>query len=107
VPFEVAALGGEIEVPTPDGIANLKIEAGTPSNKVFRLKGKGLALSGRHSRGDLMVKVVVQVPVSLNSAQKKLIKELQTQTSASHYPGSREFAKRLESFFRRKRELGS
>jgi molecular chaperone DnaJ len=107
VSFEVAALGGEIEVPTPDGIAQLKIEAGTPSGKIYRLKGKGLTLSGRHTRGDLMVKVVVQVPVSLSSAQKKIIKDLQAQTTVSHYPGAKEFTRRMESFYKRKRELGS
>jgi molecular chaperone DnaJ len=107
VSFDVAVLGGEIEVPTPDGVAQLKIEPGTPSGKVYRLKGKGLALSGRHGRGDLMVRVVVQVPVNITSAQKKAIKELREQFTASNYPSNKEFSRRMENFFRRKRDLGA
>ncbi|MFO7536404.1 MAG: molecular chaperone DnaJ [Kiritimatiellia bacterium] len=107
VPFDVAALGGEIDVPTPDGVAQLKIEAGTASGKVYRLKGKGLSLQGRHARGDLMVRVVVQVPVNLSSAQKKAIRELREQMGASNFPGNSEFTKKMDAFYRRKRDLGS
>jgi molecular chaperone DnaJ len=105
VPFDVASLGGEVEVPTPDGVAQLKIEAGTPSGKVFRLKGKGLTLSGHHGRGDLMVRAVVQVPVSLSAAQKKAIKDLREQSMAANYPGNAEFRRKMDSFYRRKRDL--
>ncbi len=106
VPFETAALGGEVEVPTPDGVARLKIDSGTPSGKVFRLKGKGLSLSGHHGRGDLMARVVVQVPVGLNAAQKRAIKELREQGTSSQYPDETAFRQKMDAFFQRKSNLG-
>ena len=51
VSFPQAALGAEIEVPTIDGVTNLKIPQGTPSGKAFHLKGKGMPRIGGHQRG--------------------------------------------------------
>ena len=58
---DVAALGGDVQVPTPEGYARLKIPAGTTSGKVFRLRGKGMpSLSG--GTGDLHVRMEIEVP---------------------------------------------
>lgn len=72
-----AMVGGEIQVPLIDGKkAKLKIPAGTQSNQIFRLKGKGMPMMGGRGRGDQHVIIHVLVPKSLNGRSKDLIKEL-------------------------------
>jgi len=75
ITFPQAALGDEIEVPTLDGPARLKIPAGSQSHRVFLMRGKGMPTEG-HGRGDLFVRVVVDVPTHLNARQKELLREL-------------------------------
>ncbi len=77
IPISVtkAILGGEVEVPTLNGKVKMKIPAGTQSDRIFRLKGKGIPdLHGRGS-GDELVGVTVQIPTHLTSEQRKLIEE--------------------------------
>lgn len=76
ISFPQAALGDEVEVPTLDGPAKLKIPAGTQTGKVFRLKGKGMPDLQGYERGDLHVRVFVEVPTKLNKEQKELLKRL-------------------------------
>lgn len=77
LPFTIAAMGGEIDIHTLDGKATLKIPAGTQSNTVFRMKGKGMPNldSGRH--GDLFVETIISVPEKLSKKQKELLKEFE------------------------------
>lgn len=75
ISFIQATLGGEIEVPTINGNISIKIPSGTPSGKVFHLKGKGVARLGSYGRGDQFVMVYVDVPKKLNRRQKELLKE--------------------------------
>ncbi len=75
IPFVVAALGSEIDVPTIDGKATLKIPAGTQTGTNFRFKGKGLpSLSGR-GKGDLFVIVTIETPKSMSQKEKDLLLE--------------------------------
>jgi molecular chaperone DnaJ len=80
VAYPRACLGGEIKVPTiaEDGSeASLEIPAGTPSGKVFTLKGKGVSrLSGRRGNGDQHVQVVVRVPTKMSSEEEDLVRKL-------------------------------
>jgi hypothetical protein len=76
ISFTTAALGGEIEIPTLDGAAKLKIPAETQSGKVFRLRGKGIKGVRSHTHGDLLCHVVVETPVNLTDRQKELLREL-------------------------------
>ncbi len=86
VSLDVAALGGQVEVPTLDGRARLKIPAGTPSGKVFRMRGKGIPhLRGRGS-GDELVRVLVWVPPRPGAEEKKLLKRL-GELSKGRVPG--------------------
>ena len=105
VAFETAILGGEIQVPTIDGSAKLKLGAGTESGKVFRLRGKGMPNVEGYSRGDLHVRVVPEVPVKLNSTQKKALKELLNAFSDSNYPDRRKFMEKVQQFYERKDSL--
>lgn len=73
--FTTAAMGGEIEVPTLEGKATMKIPPGTQTDKIFRLKGKGVSSLHGHSKGDEYVKVIVQVPTRLNEKQREILKE--------------------------------
>lgn len=73
--FVTAALGGEIEVPTLTGKVTMKIPSGTQTDRVFRLKGKGIPFLHGRGRGDEYVKVIVQVPAKLNGRQKELLKK--------------------------------
>jgi molecular chaperone DnaJ len=73
--FPQAALGAEIEVPTLDDVSKLKIPSGTPSGRLFYLKGKGVQKLGSHSRGDQIVRVYVEVPKKLTPKQKELLEE--------------------------------
>ncbi|AKZ66082.1 Chaperone protein [Candidatus Palibaumannia cicadellinicola] len=74
--FSMAALGGEIEVPTIDGRIKLKIPAETQTGKIFRMRGKGVKSVRSGHQGDLLCRVVVETPVKLNELQKQLLREL-------------------------------
>lgn len=76
ITFSQAALGAEVEVPTVDGSAQLKIAPGTQSGRLLRMRGKGLPQLRGTGRGDLIVRVVVWTPVSLNAEQERLIRQL-------------------------------
>jgi molecular chaperone DnaJ len=75
ISFPQAALGAEIEVPTLDGSAHLKIPQGTPSGRLFTIKGKGVPRVGSHHRGNQIVRVHVDVPKKLSQRQKELLEE--------------------------------
>lgn len=75
VPFTVVALGGEAEFPTLDGKVKIKIPAGTPSGKIFRLKEKGMPVIGTTHRGDQLVHIEVEVPTQISGSERKLLEE--------------------------------
>jgi molecular chaperone DnaJ len=79
--FVDAALGGSIEVPTLGGKAKIKIPSGTQSHKIFRLNGKGVKPLRGGRVGDILVRVIVEVPVNLNSKQKDLLNEFKVNMS--------------------------
>jgi len=98
VKFTIAALGGAIEVPTLFGKASLKIPAGTASGTTFRLRGKGMpSLRGR-GQGDQLVRVVIEVPRSLNAEQRKLLEEFAKLSGDAREPTSRSFFERAKRF---------
>jgi molecular chaperone DnaJ len=76
IDFVQATLGTEVEVPTLNGKAKLKIPAGSQSGQVFRLKKQGVPHLHRNGRGDQMVTLFVATPQSLTAKQKRLLKEL-------------------------------
>lgn len=75
ISFVQAALGDELEVPTLEGGAKLKIPEGTQSGTVFRMKGKGVPNVSGHGRGDQHVVVKLVTPTKLSEKQKTLLKE--------------------------------
>lgn len=77
ISFSTAALGGEIQVETLNGKLKLKVRAGTPSHSLVRLRGEGVKHLQSAGRGDLYVRLIVQVPEKLTWEQKKAIEKLQ------------------------------
>ena len=75
-----AILGDEIEVPTLEGRANLKIPKGTQPDTVFRMKGKGITHLNHHGVGDQLVKVRIEIPQKLTKKQEDIIKEFQKES---------------------------
>jgi molecular chaperone DnaJ len=85
VTFSEAALGAHVQVPTLQGSVTLKVPAGTPSGKTFRVRGKGAPTTGGH--GDLLATVIVDVPRKLSKEQKKLVEQLGDATDTSPRAG--------------------
>jgi molecular chaperone DnaJ len=81
VTFPEAALGANVEVPTLNGPVTLKVPAGTPTGKTFRIRGKGAPK--KSGNGDLLATVVVDVPGKLSREQKKLVEQLGEATKES------------------------
>jgi molecular chaperone DnaJ len=75
VGLPTALFGGEITVPTITGNAVLKIPRGTQSHTIFRLRGQGMPFMNSDTRGDLLVRVIVKIPVNLTKKQEDLMKE--------------------------------
>jgi molecular chaperone DnaJ len=76
VSFPEAALGADIEVPTLTGRAKLKIEPGTQSGRVLRMRDKGIPHQNTFGRGDQLVRVNVHVPTALSAQERQLLKQL-------------------------------
>ena len=93
ITFEEAALGAKVQVPGFGESYNYTIPAGTQSGSSFRLKGKGVTNPKTGRKGDLYVKVNVEIPTKLNRKEKKAIEDLQNQLGESAYPKKAKFDK--------------
>lgn len=98
--FATAALGGEVEVPTLEGKIMMKIPAGTQSEKVFRLRNKGIAHLHDYGRGDQLVKVRVDVPTNLTAEQKRTLKEFAKVSGADSGPLEKSFVEKMKRLFK-------
>jgi molecular chaperone DnaJ len=98
ITFPVAALGGEVKVPTLNGAALIKIPEGTQDGKVFRLRGKGVASLRSASPGDLHVRVRVEIPKSLSSEQRRKLQEFADIGNVNSYPEQQSFLERAKRF---------
>jgi molecular chaperone DnaJ len=107
VPFVQAALGSRIEVPTLEGPVEIEIPEGTQSGKVLPLKGIGLPpLQPRldparleKMRGDIFVRIFVEVPTRLTDRQREILEEFADETDTDVAPGHRPFVDKLRDFF--------
>jgi molecular chaperone DnaJ len=102
IDFVIAALGGELAVPTLDGKVMLKIPAETQSGKQFRLRGKGVASPRAGQVGDLFCRVVVETPVNLSHEQKELLQKFAdslTIEGGKHSPRSKSWFDGVKRFF--------
>lgn len=101
--FATAAVGGELEVPTLDARVNLKIPAGTQTEKTFRLRGKGVKPVRGGAVGDLLAKVRIETPVNLTSSQRDLLMQFHESISGDnaqkHSPQAHTWLGGVKKFF--------
>ncbi|MGD9765664.1 MAG: molecular chaperone DnaJ [Candidatus Binatia bacterium] len=97
--FTQAALGADIEVPTPHGKESLTIPSGTQSGDVFRLKGKGVPDVRGYSHGDALVRVVVETPRKLTTKQRELLEEFARLSGEEVHPISKGFFDKVKEMF--------
>ncbi len=100
ISFGKAALGGEIKVPTLEGAALLKIPAGTQSEKVFRLRHKGIPDVRGRGVGDLLVKITVEVPTHLSQEQREKLQVFLDSCNEETNPQEQSFFKKARNFFK-------
>ncbi len=96
-----AALGSQIEVPTVDGKARMKIAPGTQPGKVLRLKGKGLPSVNQYGSGDLLININVWIPKEVTKEERKILEDLQQSENFKPNPTANEkrFFDRMREFF--------
>ena len=101
ISFPDAALGKSIEVPTLEGRARIKIEPGTQSGKVLRLKGKGLPSVDSYYRGDLLVSINVWTPENLTREERAILENLINSANFRPSPSGKEknFYERMREYF--------
>ncbi|MDI1356571.1 MAG: molecular chaperone DnaJ [bacterium] len=99
--FPDAAMGTTVEIPTIDAKAKIKIEPGTQSGKVLRLKGKGLPDVNSYGRGDLLVEISIYTPTHLNPEEKKMLEQLKLSKNFEPNPSKKEkgFFDRMKEYF--------
>jgi molecular chaperone DnaJ len=102
ISYATAALGGEIEIPTLDGHAKIKVPAETQTGQVFRLRNKGIRPVRGSVQGDLYCHVAIETPVKLTARQKELLRELEAinqQDPGAHNPRAKSFFDKVKDFF--------
>ncbi len=101
ISFAIAALGGEVEVPTLDGKVKLHVPEGTQNGKRLRIKGKGMKSVRSSLVGDLYCHVVVETPVNLTERQKELLREFENIATPdrSQTPKQKSFLDKLKNMF--------
>jgi molecular chaperone DnaJ len=102
ISFTTAALGGDIEIPTLDGSAKIKVPSETQSGKIFRLRGKGIKGVRSREPGDLLCHVMVETPVNLTDRQRELLREFDTLSQKDrdrHNPRAKSWMDKVKEFF--------
>jgi molecular chaperone DnaJ len=80
VSYATVALGGNVEVPTPEGAVSLKVPSGTQDGKLLRIKGRGAPKLKGSGKGDVLARIRIEVPKKVNKKQRELLEELQKAT---------------------------
>ena len=98
ISYTQAALGDELTVPTIDGNVTYRIPEGTQPGDVLRLRGKGVKHCQRDGRGDMMIKVQLEVPKRLTKQQKELLQQLETAMNEKNFEKKESFMDKLKKF---------
>ncbi|MBU1007093.1 MAG: molecular chaperone DnaJ [Candidatus Omnitrophica bacterium] len=99
ISFPVAALGGEMEIPTLNGNVVMKIPEGTQTGKIFRLAGRGIKRLRGSGQGDQMARVVVETPTRLNAEQKRILRGFADSCNDKVNPLSKSFMDKVKELF--------
>jgi len=102
ITFPDAVFGTQLEVPTIDGRAKIKIPAGTQSGKIFRLKGKGFPAVNSYQKGDQLIHVNVWTPQNVSAEEKAMLEKLGQSNNFKPHPDKTD-----KSFLDKMRELFS
>ena len=94
IPFHKAIIGGSIEIPSLEKNISLKIPPYTQTGKIFRIKSKGASHIRSRGRGDLLCRVIVEIPSTLDKKQLKALEEFSKTTDpGKNFPGTEQFKK--------------
>ncbi|MBQ8683729.1 MAG: molecular chaperone DnaJ [Clostridia bacterium] len=99
ITYAQACLGAEVDIPTLDGRMSYSIKEGTQPGDVLRVKGKGIPYLNGRGTGDLLLKIVVEVPKNLTSEQKKLLREFEEATGDKNYQKRKTFFEKIKKGF--------
>ena len=99
ISFTQAALGGEIDVPTLEGTVKYTIPEGTQNDTVLRIRGQGIQQLRGSGKGDLYIKVRVEVPKRLSEKQKDLLRQFEDSLTGREYEGRKSFFDRVRDSF--------
>lgn len=99
ISFVTAALGGEVEVPSLAGPVKMKVPAGTQGGSDFRIKHHGMPRLQSHAKGDLHVRLEVEVPTKLNAEQRQALEAFGELCGEENTPIHRSFTERLKDLF--------
>ena len=102
ITFPDAVFGTQVEVPTIDGRAKIKVPPGTQSGKIFRLKGKGFPNVNSYEKGDQLIQVNIWTPQNISSEEKEALEKMQDSKNFAPNP-----EKSDKSFFDKVREMFS
>jgi len=100
ISFSQASLGAEIDVPTLDGAVKLTVPEGTQNDAVLRLRGQGIPVLRGSGKGDMFVKVRVEIPKRLTDKQKDLLRQFEDSLTGKEYEGRKSFLERLKEGFK-------
>jgi len=99
ISFPQAALGAEIEIPGIDGPVTLRIPEGTQSGRELRVRGRGVPFLNAKGQGDLVARVVVQIPKKLSRAQRELVNKLAESLAVDNKPASPGLMEKMKDLF--------
>ncbi len=99
ISFPQAAMGDDFEIPGIDGAVSIKIPEGTQSGKELRIRGRGVPYLNERGKGDLIVKVMVQIPRKLNRAQRDLVAKLAESMAVDNKPTSPGLLEKMKDLF--------
>lgn len=99
ISFTQAALGGDVDVPTLSGPVKYRIPEGTQNDAEFRIKGCGIQQLRGAGKGDLLVRVRVEVPKRLTDKQKEILRQFEDSTTGKEYEGRKTFMDRVKELF--------
>ncbi|HIH2762885.1 MAG TPA: molecular chaperone DnaJ [Candidatus Azoamicus sp.] len=102
ITFNTAILGGEIEVPSLTGSIKIKIPKETQTNKVFRIKNKGMKSLRNNSYGDLFCKIIIETPIELTDIQIKILTEFETTIKRNNFPKIENWKLLIKDFLNKK-----
>ena len=98
VPYKVAALGGVVKVPTVDDVFDFTVPEGTQSGTVFTVRGKGIR-SARGGTGNLIIRVLVEVPVKLSKEQKKALEKWDADVELKQHERMKKYSDNVEALY--------